>query len=71
MLSCVCGSVVLLCYGLLCPVCSVGALHGDKHQHERLQVMDKFKRNELRILVATDVAGTQICFLCVRRVGVG
>jgi ATP-dependent RNA helicase DDX5/DBP2 len=35
---------------------SVDSLHGDKQQFLRTKVMDKFKRSDLRILVATDVA---------------
>jgi ATP-dependent RNA helicase DDX5/DBP2 len=34
----------------------VDALHGDREQWERTQVMGNFKSGELRILVATDVA---------------
>lgn len=32
------------------------ALHGDKSQDERLKALDAFKRNEVNVLVATDVA---------------
>ncbi|MCW7541791.1 DEAD/DEAH box helicase [Aquabacterium sp. A7-Y] len=32
------------------------ALHGDKSQDERLKALDAFKRNEVELLVATDVA---------------
>jgi ATP-dependent RNA helicase DDX5/DBP2 len=35
---------------------SVDALHGDRQQFQRTKVMDQFKRGQLRILVATDVA---------------
>lgn len=35
---------------------SVDSLHGDKQQFMRTKVMDQFKRGELRVLVATDVA---------------
>lgn len=35
---------------------AVDSLHGDKQQFMRTKVMDQFKRGELRILVATDVA---------------
>jgi ATP-dependent RNA helicase DDX42 len=34
----------------------VGILHGDKLQSERVDVMHKFKKNEIKVLVATDVA---------------
>ena len=34
----------------------VDALHGDKQQFLRTKVMESFKRGQLRILVATDVA---------------
>ena len=34
----------------------VDALHGDKQQFQRTKVMESFKRSQLRILVATDVA---------------
>jgi superfamily II DNA/RNA helicase len=32
------------------------AIHGDKSQQERIQALDKFKRGEIVVLVATDVA---------------
>jgi ATP-dependent RNA helicase RhlE len=32
------------------------AIHGDKSQQERMQALDKFKRGEMTVLVATDVA---------------
>ena len=32
------------------------AIHGDKTQDERIKTLDAFKRGELRVLVATDVA---------------
>ena len=35
---------------------SVDSLHGDKQQFQRTKVMDQFKRGDLKILVATDVA---------------
>ena len=35
---------------------SVDALHGDRQQFQRTKVMEQFKRGELRVLVATDVA---------------
>lgn len=33
-----------------------GAIHGNKRQGQRQRTLDQFKRNELRILLATDVA---------------
>lgn len=33
-----------------------GALHGDKRQSQRRRVLESFKRNEIQILLATDVA---------------
>lgn len=33
-----------------------GAIHGDKSQSERMQMLDAFKRGEVEVLVATDVA---------------
>jgi ATP-dependent RNA helicase RhlE len=33
-----------------------GAIHGNKRQSQRLQVLNKFKHNEINILLATDVA---------------
>jgi superfamily II DNA/RNA helicase len=33
------------------------ALHGDKPQASRMRVMDRFKTGQVRVLVATDVAG--------------
>ncbi len=35
---------------------SADAIHGNKKQSRRLRILDKFKRNELQILLATDVA---------------
>lgn len=32
------------------------AIHGDKKQNQRLRTLEKFKRSEIRILLATDVA---------------
>ncbi|MFM1827652.1 MAG: putative ATP-dependent helicase, partial [Pseudomonadota bacterium] len=32
------------------------AIHGDKSQNERLSTLDRFKKNEVEVLVATDVA---------------
>jgi superfamily II DNA/RNA helicase len=32
------------------------AIHGDKRQSQRLRILGQFKRNEIRILLATDVA---------------
>lgn len=33
-----------------------GAIHGNKNQNQRQRVLNKFKRNEIKILLATDVA---------------
>ncbi len=35
---------------------SAGALHGDMDQHARMQALDAFRKNELTLLVASDVA---------------
>lgn len=35
---------------------SAGALHGDMDQYKRLEWLDKFKKNEITILVCSDVA---------------
>jgi len=32
------------------------AIHGNKKQNQRIRTLEKFKRNEIRILIATDVA---------------
>lgn len=32
------------------------AIHGDKRQSQRIRTLEKFKRNEIQILIATDVA---------------
>ena len=32
------------------------AIHGNKRQSQRIRTLEKFKRNEIRILIATDVA---------------
>ena len=34
----------------------IGYIHGEKMQYERSDAMNRFKRGELRILIATDVA---------------
>ncbi len=34
----------------------VGAIHGDKRSRDRLRTLDLFKKNEISILIATDVA---------------
>ncbi len=39
---------------------SVGALHGDMSQPARFATLEKFKRNELRLLVCSDVAARGI-----------
>ena len=41
----------------------VGLLHGDMSQIERNDVISKFKKKEIPILVATDVAGMNIIVL--------
>ena len=38
-------------------MCLVGLLHGDMDQNERNNVISAFKKKEMPILVATDVAG--------------
>lgn len=38
----------------------VDATHGNKNQNQRKRVLDKFKKNKLQILVATDVAARGI-----------
>lgn len=35
---------------------SADVIHGNKGQSQRLRILDKFKRNEIQILLATDVA---------------
>jgi superfamily II DNA/RNA helicase len=35
---------------------SVGSIHGNKSQNQRLRVLADFKENRLQVLVATDVA---------------
>jgi ATP-dependent RNA helicase RhlE len=32
------------------------AIHGNKNQSQRVRILDKFKRNDIQILIATDVA---------------
>ena len=34
----------------------VGAIHGDKRNRERMRILEAFKKNEIAILIATDVA---------------
>lgn len=38
----------------------VGAIHGNKRQSQRQRVLESFKRNEIQILLATDVASRGI-----------
>lgn len=33
-----------------------GAIHGNKNQSQRMRILEQFKRNEIQILLATDVA---------------
>ena len=40
-------------------------LHGDMDQFERNKVINAFKKQEIPILVATDVAGKKQYILCV------
>lgn len=45
---------------------SLGLLHGDMDQSERNKVISDFKKKNLPVLVATDVAGEQVeAVLCV------
>ncbi|BES65013.1 DEAD/DEAH box helicase [Gottschalkiaceae bacterium SANA] len=39
---------------------SVGVIHGDKNQTDRVQALSLFKKKEIRVLVATDVAARGI-----------
>ena len=34
----------------------VGAIHGDKRSRERIRILDSFKKDQINILIATDVA---------------
>jgi len=34
----------------------VGAIHGNKRSRERIRILDSFKKNQINILIATDVA---------------
>jgi ATP-dependent RNA helicase DeaD len=34
----------------------VGAIHGNKRQSQRQRILDEFKTNQIKILLATDVA---------------
>lgn len=45
-------------YSRIYHLVSVGLLHGDMTQMERNDVITTFKKKEIPILVATDVAGT-------------
>jgi len=40
--------------------CKVGCIHGNKTQHQRMDVLHKFKTKKFQILVATDVASRGI-----------
>ena len=46
---------------------SVGLLHGDMSQMERNDVISSFKKKEVPILVATDVAGQIFVQYCSKR----
>ena len=41
----------------------VDAIHGDKRQSQRHSILERFKKNQINILLATDVAarGLDIC----------
>ncbi len=47
---------------------AVDTLHGDKPQFNRTRTMEKFKKGEVKLLVATDVAArgldVKVCSLC-------
>ena len=45
-----------LCAALLDEGISAGAIHGDKHQRERIAALEAFSSGNLKVLVATDVA---------------
>jgi superfamily II DNA/RNA helicase len=34
----------------------VGGIHGDKRSRERIRILDSFKKDQINILIATDVA---------------
>jgi ATP-dependent RNA helicase RhlE len=36
------------------------SIHGDKEQHKRIEAMDKFRKNECRLLIATDISARGI-----------
>jgi ATP-dependent RNA helicase DDX42 len=42
--------------------CLVGLIHGDMAQFDRTQVINEFKKRDIPILVATDVAGLFVAF---------
>jgi len=42
----------------------VGLIHGDMAQYDRTQVISDFKKRDMPILIATDVAGLLFFFLC-------
>ena len=41
---------------------TVGLMHGDMSQPERNEVIHAFKKKEIPVLVATDVAGEDLTF---------
>ena len=46
----------------------VGCIHGDKRSRERIRILDSFKKDQINILIATDVAarglGYSGCYPC-------
>lgn len=48
--------VSTLCKMLLADGYSVGSLHGDMNQHQRIKILQDFKDNKIKILVCSDVA---------------
>ena len=48
-----------------CILYSAGSLHGDKSQLERMELVKRFKKADLSVLCATDVAGNYRLYLWV------
>jgi superfamily II DNA/RNA helicase len=49
--------VIIICFKYSYEGFTCDSLHGDKAQNLRTRVLDRFRSGNIRVLVATDVAG--------------